>query len=146
MRRTHLAACAAILAMLVAAPAAIAQDDVDSSRLENLVTVEGVHQHQKALQGIADLNGGTRYTRTPGFTASAAYVKSTLEKTGAYNVSYSMFNMPTWKETADPVLQQTAPNNKTYVPGNAEDDGSTAVDFIAMEHSPTKSVSAEVIP
>jgi Zn-dependent M28 family amino/carboxypeptidase len=146
MRRTHLAACAAILAMLVAAPAAIAQDDVDSSRLENLVTVEGVHQHQKALQGIADLNGGTRYTRTPGFTASAAYVKSTLEKTGAYNVSYSMFNMPTWSETADPVLQLISPGSKTYVPGNAEDDGSTTVDFIAMEHSPTKSVSAEVIP
>ena len=147
MRRTHLVAYAAVLAMLAASPAAVAKPkDVNSSRLERMVTVEGVHEHQQALQHIADLNGGTRYTRTPGFTASAAYVKSTLEKTGAYNVSYSMFNMPEWKETADPVLQQTAPNNKTYVPGNAEDDGSTAVDFIAMEHSPTKSVSAEVIP
>src|SRR5262245_51403582 len=148
MRRTHLAACAAGLAMLCSAPAAVAKPkDVNSSKLERAVTVEGVHEHQQALQNIADLNGGTRYTRTPGFTASAAYVKSTLEKTGAFNVSYSMFNMPEWVETAPPVLQQTAPNSKTYRPGSAADDGSTDVDFIAFEHSPTKSLSnVEVVP
>src|SRR3954465_566630 len=98
MRGTHLVACAAVLAMLVSAPAALAKGGSGSTRLEKLVTVEGVHEHQQALQFIADANGGTRSTRTPGFTASAAYVKSTLEKTGAYNVSYSMFNMPDWEE------------------------------------------------
>ena len=66
---------------------------MNSSKLERAVTVEGIHAHQKALQNIADLNGGTRYTRTPGFTASAAYVKATLEKAG-YNARYEMFNMP----------------------------------------------------
>jgi Zn-dependent M28 family amino/carboxypeptidase len=131
--------------MLCSPAAALAQSE--STRLENAVTVAGVHEHQQALQNIADLNGGTRYTRTPGFTASAAYVKATLEKTGAYDVSYSMFNMPVWKETAAPVLQQTAPNSKTYRPGSAADDGSTSVDFIAFEHSPTKSLSnVEVVP
>jgi Zn-dependent M28 family amino/carboxypeptidase len=144
MRRTHLAACAAVLAMLAAPAGAVAQSDVDSSRLEQMVTVEGIHEHQQALQNIADFNGGTRYTRTPGFTASANYVKATLEKAG-YDVKFSMFNMPEWEEIAAPVLQQTAPNSKTYVPGSAEDDGSTAVDFIAFEHTPTKSVSAEVV-
>ena len=123
MRQTHLAACAAILTMLAAAAAAIAKPkDINSSRLERMVTTEGIHEHQKALQNIADLNGGTRHTRTPGFTASAAYVKSTLEKAG-YNVSYSMFNMPDWEELADPSLKLTSPGSKTYVPGNAEDDG-----------------------
>jgi Zn-dependent M28 family amino/carboxypeptidase len=147
MRHTHLAACAAGLAMIVAPATAMAKPkDVNSSRLERAVTTEGIHAHQKALQNIADLNGGTRYTRTPGFTASAAYVKSTLEKTGAYNVSYSMFNMPDWEELADPSLKLTSPGSKTYVPGNAEDDGNTAVDFIAMEHTPDKTVTAEVIP
>jgi Zn-dependent M28 family amino/carboxypeptidase len=147
MRRTHLAASAAILAMLSAAPAAVAKPkDVNSSRLERMVTVQAVRKHQQALQNIADLNGGTRYTRTAGYTASAAYVKSTLEKAG-YNVSYSMFNMPEWVETDDPVLQQTAPDSKTYTPGHADDDGSTAVDFIAFEHSPTKALSnVEVVP
>jgi Zn-dependent M28 family amino/carboxypeptidase len=144
MRRTHLAACAAVLAMLAAPAGAAAQSDVDSTRLESLVTVEGIHEHQQALQNIANMNGGTRYTRTAGYTASANYVKATLEKAG-YDVKFSNFNMPEWEETADPVLQQTSPNSKTYVPGNAEDDGSTAVDFIAFEHTPTKSVSAEVV-
>jgi len=145
MRRTHLAACAAILAMLAAAPAAVAQSDVDSSRLESLVTVEGVHEHQQALQFIADANGGTRDTRTPGFTASAAYVKATLEKAG-YQTKYSMFNMLTWEELGPPTLALTSPGSKTYVPGSAADDGNPAVDFIAMEHTPAKSVTAEVIP
>ena len=76
MRRSHLAACVAVLATLAFAPSAVAKPgDVDSTRLERLVTVEGITEHQQALQNIADLNGGTRYTRTPGYTASAAYVK-----------------------------------------------------------------------
>src|SRR3954451_784000 len=136
MRRTHLAACAAVFASLISAPGAVANPpDVDSTRLEQLVTVKGITEHQKALQTIADLNGGTRYTRTPGFTASAAYVKATLEKAG-YDAHYEMFNMPEWEEDAPPVLQQTAPNAKTYKPGTAADDSSPDVDFITFEHSP----------
>jgi len=70
MRLTHLAVCAAISAALVPAPSALAKPpDVDSTALERAVTVEGIHEHQQALQNIADLNGGTRHTRTPGFTA-----------------------------------------------------------------------------
>src|SRR3954451_24670691 len=125
MRRTHVAACAAIASSLVAAPVAVAQD-VNSSRLERAVTVEGITGHQQALQNIANMNGGTRYTRTAGFTASAAYVKATLENAG-YDARYEMFNMPIWREDAAPVLQQTSPNSKTYQPGSREDDGSTAV-------------------
>ena len=141
MRRTHVAACAAILAVLGTAPSALAKPkDVNSSKLENAVTVKGITEHQKALQGIADMNGGTRYTRTPGFTASAAYVKATLEKAG-YDAHYEMFNMPEWQETAPPVLEQVSPNAKTYKPGTAADDGNPNVDFIAFEHSPTKSLS-----
>ena len=62
-----------LLATVVAAlacgvPAAAAKPpDVDATRLEQLVTVEGVLEHQKALQEIADANGGTRHTRTPGY-------------------------------------------------------------------------------
>src|SRR4051794_36804689 len=147
MRGTHLAAYAATLTVLAAAPAAVAKpEDVDSTRLEQLVTVPGITEHQKALQNIADLNGGTRYTRTAGYTASAAYVKATLEKAG-YNARYEMFNMPVWRETAAPVLQQVSPASKSYVAGSAADDNSPSVDFIAFEHSPTKSLSnVAVVP
>src|SRR5690242_15245140 len=133
MRRSHLAACAAISAFVVGVPSAVANPpDVDSTRLERLVTVQGITEHQKALQTIADLNGGTRYTRTPGYTASAAYVKATLEKAG-YDAHYEMFNMPEWVETAPPLLQQLTPTNKTYKAGTAADDNSPAVDYITFE-------------
>jgi hypothetical protein len=113
----HLAATVAVIAALVSASSAVAAPpDVDSSRLEQLVTVKGITEHQQALQNIADLNGGTRYTRTPGYTASAAYVKATLEKAG-YDARYEMFNMPEWHETAAPVLQQVSPTSKPYVAG-----------------------------
>jgi len=122
MRRIHVAAMAAVFAALISASSAVtAPPDVDSTRLEQLVTVEGITEHQKALQDIADKNGGTRYTRTTGYTASAAYVKATLEKAG-YDARYEMFNMPEWRENAPPVLQQVSPTLKTYVPGSAADD------------------------
>ena len=147
MHRMHLAATAAFIAALIGAPAAVsAPPDVDSTRLENLVTVKGITDHQKALQNIADANGGTRYTRTSGYTASAAYVKATLEKAG-YAARYEMFNMPIWHENAPPVLQLTSPSSKTYTPGSAADDNSPSVDFIAFEHSPTKSLTnVKVVP
>ena len=147
MRRMHLAASVAVIAALITASSAVtAPPDVDSTRLEQLVTVQGITEHQKTLQNIADLNGGTRATRTPGYTASAAYVKATLEKAG-YDAHYEMFNMPEWHENAPPVLQQVAPTSKTYVPGSAADDNSPSVDFIAFEHSPTKSLAnVNVVP
>ena len=147
MRRTHLAACAAILAMLVAAPAAVAKPpDVDSTRLERAVTVEGIHEHQKALQGIADLNGGNRYTRTPGYTASAAYVKSTLEKARLRRPLRDVQHARLGGDSLRRSMKLTSPGSKTYGPGSAADDGSPTVDFIAFEHSPTKTVTAEVVP
>src|SRR3954451_15320714 len=147
MRRTHLAACAAVFASLISAPGAVANPpDVDSTRLEQLVTVNGITEHQKALQTIADLNGGTRHTRTPGFAASAAYVKATLEKAG-YDARYEMFNMPEWHEASPPTLQQVSPASKSYRPGSAADDNSPSVDIIAFEHTPTKSLTnVNVVP
>ena len=148
MRRSHLAACVAVLATLISARKRLPAKpgDVNSTRLENLVTVEGIPEHQQALQNIADLNGGTRYTRTPGYTASAAYVKATLETAGL-DVRYAMFNMPEWHESAPPVFQQLTPTAKTYTPGTAADDDCPAVDFITFEYSPTaRSPTAPVVP
>ena len=147
MRRVHLAAAAATIVALASAPAAVAAPpDVDSTRLEQLVTVQGITEHQQALQNIADLNGGNRYTRNPGYLASAEYVLETLEKAG-YDARYEMFNMPVWHETAAPVLQQVSPTSKSYVAGTAADDDSPSVDFIAFEHSPTKSLTnVRVVP
>jgi len=147
MRRVGLVAAAVIIVALVGGPpAAAASPDVDSTRLERLVTVGGITEHQRALQHIADRNGGTRSTRSAGYTASAAYVKATLEKAG-YTARYEMFNMPQWRENAAPVLRQISPTSKTYVAGAAGDDDSPSVDFIAFEHTPTTSLTnVKVVP
>jgi hypothetical protein len=71
--------------MAVLAFAAVAEakpPDVDSEKLRRAVTVEGIVDHQRALQTIANLNGGTRHTETPGYAASVAYVWDTMEKAG----------------------------------------------------------------
>jgi Zn-dependent M28 family amino/carboxypeptidase len=92
------------------------------------------------------MNGGTRHTETPGYTASVAYVRDTMRKAGL-NVRVTQFNMPEWRETAPPVLEQLSPTAKTYTPGTAADDNSAAVDYITFEFSRTANVaSAPVVP
>ena len=125
MRRTHLAACAAIFALLVAAPGAVAKPA--GRRLDPAREAGHRGRSPRAPEGAADDRRSQRrhaLHATPGYTASAAYVKATLEKAG-YEARYEMFNMPEWQETAAPVLQLTAPASKTYEPGTAADDGST---------------------
>ena len=95
MRLAHLAACGAIAATLALASTAVAKPpDVDSSKLRAAVTVDGIVAHQQALQNIANLSGGTRHTKTPGYTASVAYVRATMENAG-YDVSISISTCPT---------------------------------------------------
>ena len=139
MSRTRLFACAATLSALVFAPAAQAHPRHHHHHHHGhkpKTTVRGIVQHQRALQGIADMNGGTRYTKTPGFTASVAYVRERMRRAGL-KVQVVQFNMPEWRETAPPVLQQLTPTAKTYTPGTAADDNNPAVDFITFGFSPT---------
>ena len=51
-------------------------------KLLKCVTLKGVMQHQRVLQRIADRNDGTRSAGTPGYDASAAYVKDRLRRAG----------------------------------------------------------------
>src|SRR3954454_22734884 len=146
MRRVLLLAYVAVAAFCCSVSIAAAKpQDVNSSKLRKAVTVQGIVAHQRALQDIADATGGTRYTTTPGYDASVAYVRDTMTKAG-WAVSISQFNMPEWEETSPPVFRQLTPTAKTYTPGTADDDDSAAVDYITMQYSPTKEVpSAPVI-
>ena len=51
-------------------------------KLLDCVTVEGVLEHEEALQAIADANGGNRAAGLPGYEASVDYVVETLEAAG----------------------------------------------------------------
>jgi Zn-dependent M28 family amino/carboxypeptidase len=97
----------------------------DTSALTGAVTAEGVEAHLDALQAIADANGGTRASGTPGYTASVDYVTGLLEGAG-YQVTEQEFDYQLFVENSDPVLS-----------------GYTATeDFLTMEYSGAGDVTA----
>ena len=59
-------------------------------KLLECVTLEGVLEHEQAFQDIADENGGTRASGTPGYDASVDYVARPLTAAG-YNVTSQEF-------------------------------------------------------
>jgi Zn-dependent M28 family amino/carboxypeptidase len=113
-RLARFGALAVVAGCLAAAsPAAADLDEVNTKRLRDAVTVNGILGHERVFQSIANMNGGTRSSGTPGYDASAAYVKRRLEAAG-YEVSEQEFTFPFFRDVAPPELQQTTPNAKDY--------------------------------
>ena len=100
---------------VMAAPAAgcDARTNNTYDKLLGCVTVDGVLEHEQALQAIADANGGTRAAGTTGYTESVEYVVDTLEAAG-WNVELDEFP---FTFVPPPVLQQVAPINAVYGSG-----------------------------
>jgi aminopeptidase Y len=108
----------ALTAAPAAAQAQTTTPPTSSERLRQGVTLAGLTEHQRNLQNIANANGSTRATGTPGYEASVDYVVERLERAG-YNVRTEPFNFPTWTENAPPVLEA---GGVTYKPGTPADD------------------------
>ena len=107
------AAAAAFLLVTPAlgAPPQVACDSRTNNTYDKLlecVRLDGVREHQAALQAIADANGGTRAAATPGYTASVNYVVNTLKAAG-WSVSLDEFDFT----VAEPI-QRTAPTPATF--------------------------------
>jgi Zn-dependent M28 family amino/carboxypeptidase len=111
-----------VAALLVPAPA-FAVDEVNTKRLRDAVTVSGILGHERALQRIANQNGGTRASGTPGFAASAAYVKGRLAAAG-YNVTEQEFTFPFFRDLSDPTLSQVSPTPTDYETATFQFSGS----------------------
>ena len=138
----------AIVGVLVAAlgatvPIGVAQvgvaqcDTSNNNTIQKLlecVTLEGVREHQRAFQDIADANGGNRFSGLPGHDASVAYVVERLEAAG-YDPVVQPFDYLAFDELGPSALQQVAPNAVTYV----ED-----VDFGVITQSDPGDVTAAV--
>jgi Zn-dependent M28 family amino/carboxypeptidase len=92
---------------------ATAVDDVNTQKLRNAVTVNGILQHERQFQRIANANGGTRASGTPGYDASAQYVARTLRQSG-YQVRLQSFEFPFFRELGDATLAQVSPTATTY--------------------------------
>ena len=113
---------ALLMAMLpistaLAAPAATACDNRTNNTYAGLlecVSVEGVREHQAALQDVADEHGGNRAAGLPGYDASVAYVVDVLEAAG-WDVELDVFDF----EYFPPVfITQLTPVSAAYPSGS----------------------------
>ena len=113
MRKLAIPLTVALVVTLAPTTPALAVDEVNTKRLRDAVTVAGILGHERVFQRIANNNGGTRASGTPGYAASAAYVKRTLRNAG-YNVSEQDFTFPFYRELAPAELSQVSPTPTDY--------------------------------
>jgi Zn-dependent M28 family amino/carboxypeptidase len=113
VRKLAVVAVGAVAATVVAVQPAQAIDQVNTKRLRDAVTVNGILGHERVFQRIANQNGGTRASGTPGYTASRDYVVNTLKAAG-YQVTTQEFTFAFFKELAPPTLSQVSPTPADY--------------------------------
>jgi Zn-dependent M28 family amino/carboxypeptidase len=125
LRRLTIIAVVLLTALLAPSPA-LAIDEVNTKRLRNAVTVNGIMAHERVFQRIANQNGGTRASGTPGYDASAEYVKDRLEAAG-YTVTEQEFTFPFFRDLAAPELSQVSPTPTDYETATFQYSGSGEV-------------------
>ncbi|HEV7762133.1 MAG TPA: M28 family metallopeptidase [Acidimicrobiales bacterium] len=109
----------------------------DTTReLLECVTLRGVRDHQKALQRIADRNGGNRFSGSPGHDQSVDYVVRTLRNAG-YRPTVQQFDYLAFAVEGPSTLEQTAPTPTTYV---------EETDFTLLDQTDPGDVTALVTP
>jgi Zn-dependent M28 family amino/carboxypeptidase len=111
-----------LCATVVSANAAV---PTDTTELREAVTAGAIMDHLAELQKIADNNGGTRASGTPGYDASVDYIEDLLVAAG-YEVTRQDFLFNRFSELSEPVFEQVSPNDVTYDPDE---------DFITMDYS-----------
>jgi Zn-dependent M28 family amino/carboxypeptidase len=132
-----LAIAAAGSVAMAGTPAYAAADNTRlGTKLAREVTVTNVNRHLIAFQRIAEQNGGTRASGTPGYTVSSAYVHDKLAAAG-WNVAYQDFEFPFFEENAPAELSRISPNPRDYVSGD---------EVVTYEFSGSGDVTAQVVP
>ncbi len=133
MRKALWGAAAIPLTLGLMVPtSASAVDDVNTRKLREAVTVNGILQHERAFQRIANENGGTRASGTPGYDASARYVARTLRRAG-YKVTLQEFTFAFYRELAPGVVAQVSPNAVDY-------------ETTTLEYSGNGDVTGQIVP
>ncbi|GAA2737002.1 aminopeptidase PaaP [Actinocorallia aurantiaca] len=141
-RRGLFAASATALIMVAAATSPVAAAP-DPQAQAAAVKPDAVKRHLQALQEIAEANGGTRASGTPGYAASRDYVIGQLKKAG-YEPTVQEFQFPFFSENSTAVFEQLAPDAVTYAP--TPPDGSSVGDFVTMEYSGAGDATGVVQP
>ena len=106
--------------------------------LRAAVGPDGILEHVRRLQEIADANGGNRAAGTPGYDASARYVATELRRAG-YDVTVQSFGFPGSAALRDAELRAAgAPEAGGIFQANQ--------DFALMEYSPGGEAEAPLAP
>lgn len=98
------------------------------------VTLDGVREHQAALQAIADANNGIRTSGSPGYDASVDYVVDRFTAAG-YDVTVQPFQHHASISLGSSILEQVAPTPTSYTEN---------IDFKVMTESDAGDVTALV--
>ena len=136
MRKAALAGLLGLSLAATTVAAVPAQAAPTPSQLARLVKLKNVRHHQKNLQKIADANGGNRAAGLPGADVTVKYIENQLERAG-YDPTVQEFTFDFWQELSEPVFAQTAPEEKTFTPGE---------DFATLQYSGAGDVTAAVTP
>ncbi|HEU0213922.1 MAG TPA: hypothetical protein VFR13_07560, partial [Jiangellaceae bacterium] len=94
--------------LVTAVATADAAVPTDTTELQEAVTADAIMDHLAELQKIADNNGGTRASGTPGYTASVDYIEDLLVAAG-YEVTRQDFLFNRFSELSEPVFEQVSP-------------------------------------
>ncbi len=78
------------------------------------VTLDGVLEHEQALQDIADDNNGTRASGTSGYADSLDYVRDRLSDAG-YTTRRQTFSFHKFEDLGGSIMQRISPGSATYV-------------------------------
>ena len=119
-------------------PRAASPTTTESARSPERVGIEraGLRRHLVALQRIADENGGTRATGTPGYEESTRDVTSALREAG-YEPTLHRFTTSLYRELAPPRLLPLPPARNALVAGD---------EIVTMQYSGSGDVTGPVVP
>lgn len=133
-QRVGLGVVAATALIALTGTAAYAAVPTDTTALREAVTVDAMMGHLAALQEIADDNGDTRASGTPGYELSVEYIEDLLVAAG-YEVTRQEFLFNSFRELTTPVFERVSPDPVAYVPGE---------DFFTAEYSGSGDVTAQL--
>jgi Zn-dependent M28 family amino/carboxypeptidase len=104
----------------------------DTTELREAVTAGAIMDHLAELQEIADTNGDTRASGTPGYDLSVDYIEELLVAAG-YEVTRQDFMFNSFRELSTPEFERVSPDPEVYVAGE---------DFFTAEYSGSGDVTA----
>lgn len=104
----------------------------DTTELREAVTAGAIMDHLAELQEIADANGDTRASGTPGYDLSVDYIEELLVAAG-YEVTRQDFLFNSFRELSTPEFERVSPDPEVYVAGE---------DFFTAEYSGSGDVTA----